>query len=501
MKCISLHFIFNLLLPSLRAEVSLPPIYGSHMVLQHGREIQIHGSAAPDEKIQLTLGNETRNTVANSNGHWSVAFAARKPSFEPVNLVIEATNKITLVNILIGDVWLCSGQSNMQWTLNDSTGGLELAKNHDVNRLRLFHFRGRPQTQGREFTEAELAKCNPHNYMSGSWEMASPQSALEFSGVAMFFGNELMQSTKIPIGLVQNAVGGTPIESWLSREIIQNDSKLRPLLENDWYSNEMVHEFCRDRAKLNLKKQKMQPQPGQPLASHPYHPAFMFESGMKPLQSLQLKGVIWYQGESNAHNPALYEFMFPRLVESWRQLFRQPQLPFLFVQLPNLETAKNWPELREVQRQALSIPNTGMAVTIDVGNPTDVHPRNKAPVAHRLALLARSIAYGESIESSGPMVQSAVLKNKTIEIQFTHIANGLKTNDAKPPASFEVAGNDSVFRPVTAEIINNRIVISTVSMDHPLTLRYGWSQNPNCNLINTEGLPASPFQIQVQSNE
>ncbi len=488
-----LHF-----LPISHAEVSLPPIFGSHMVLQHGREIQFAGTAAPGEKIKFTLGNETKNTTADGIGRWSVRFSPRQPSFKPVNLTIEGNNKLIFEDILFGDVWLCSGQSNMQWTLKDSIGGPSLARSPDLQNIRLLHLRGRPQTQGREFQENELAKCNPHDYMAGAWEAISPASALEFSGVAIFFGQELMQSQNIPVGLVQNAVGGTPIESWLSLETISGDPGLKPFLEKDWYSNEMVHVFCRERALVNLKKISTELKLARPPASHPYHPGFMFESGIRPLEQMQIKGVIWYQGESNAHDPALYRIMFPKLVQSWRAFFRQPQLPFLFVQLPNFQNAINWPEIREIQRETSAMNSTGMAVTIDVGSPADVHPQDKAPVGHRLALLARAMVYREPIESSGPIMQSAILRNNAVDIQFTHAVNGLKTKDGEPPAGFEIAGTDGVFRPITAEIRKNAIFISAANIDVSI-VRYGWSQNPVCNLVNAEGLPASPFQVRVSS--
>jgi sialate O-acetylesterase len=224
----------------------------------------------------------------------------------------------------------------------------------------------------------------------------------------------------------------------------------------------------------------------------------MHESGIKPLQKMKFKGVIWYQGESNAHDPELYLQMFRKLIQSWRQFFHQPELPFLYVQLPNLENGINWPEFREVQRRSLSMPATGMAVTIDVGDPRDVHPRLKLPVGHRIALIARAIAYGESIEYSGPLVQSAILKDKNIQVNFSHSENGLKTSDGNGPSSLEVAGNDGVFRSVTGEIQGGSIVIATGNLNGPFQLRYGWAPNPKCNLQNREGLPASPFQIRVE---
>ena len=498
MKYCFLIFIVNLILSNCRAEVRLSGFFGSHMVIQHGQEIIIDGMASPGENVSLTLGNEKRNTIANASGEWAVGFSARPPSFEPVKLIVEASNKIILDNLLFGDVWLCSGQSNMQWTLKDSIGGPELADSRDLQKIRLLHLRGRPQTQGREFSETELAKCNPKDYLTGSWEMISPESALDFSGVAIFFGQELMKHLNIPIGLVQNAVGGTPIESWLSRELILSDPKLKSLMEKDWNTNEMINSFCRDRAQLNLKNLNPQLKLRRPLESHPYHPGFMHESGIKPLQKMKFKGVIWYQGESNAHDPELYLQMFRKLIQSWRQFFHQPELPFLYVQLPNLENGINWPEFRDVQRRSLSMPATGMAVTIDVGDPRDVHPRLKLPVGHRIALIARAIAYGESIEYSGPLVQSAILKDKNIQVNFSHSENGLKTSDGNGPSSLELAGNDGVFRSVTGEIQGGAIVIATGNLNGPFELRYGWAPNPKCNLQNREGLPASPFQIRVE---
>ncbi len=479
------------------SEVILPPIFSDHMVLQRDQPIPIWGTASAGEKVSVTLGNETLMTVADQNGIWQVKLAPRVANKNPVSLILVGSNSMTINDILIGEVWVCSGQSNMHWPLKQANQGAEAIAAANLPNLRLLNMRGNPYGNGREFSDIEIANCTPEKYLTGKWAISSPQSAVDFSAVAMFFGLELLEKQKVPIGLIHNAIGGTPTEAWISRKSLIANPILKPLTENNWFKNELVHGFCRDRASLNLKRKLIDPKVDPASLQHPYQSGFMYESGIAPIAGYGIRGVIWYQGESNAHNPALHDQLFQALVAEWRSAWNQGDFPFLYVQLPNIATA-NWAEFRESQRRALKIPNTGMAVTIDIGEPADVHPPEKREVGHRLALIARAKIYGEKIEYSGPTFQSIEAEGDSLRLRFVHCSGGFKTSDNKDLTGFEVAGKDRIFMPATAIIKGSEILVTSVSVVKPVEVRYGYASNPECNLRNLANLPASPFIEKVK---
>ena len=479
------------------SEVILPPIFSDHMVLQRDQPIPIWGTASAGEKVSVTLGIETLMTVADQNGIWQVKLAPRVANKNPVSLILVGSNSMTINDILIGEVWVCSGQSNMHWPLKQATQGAEAIAAANLPNLRLLNMRGNPYGNGREFSDIEIAKCTPEKYLTGKWAISSPQSAVDFSAVAMFFGLELLEKQKVPIGLIHNAIGGTPTEAWISRKSLIANPILKPLTENNWFKNELVHGFCRDRASLNLKRKLIDRKVDPASLQHPYQPGFMYESGIARIAGYGIRGVIWYQGESNAHNPALHDQLFQALVAEWRSAWNQGDFPFLYVQLPNIATA-NWAEFRESQRRALKIPNTGMAVTIDIGEPADVHPPEKREVGHRLALIARAKIYGEKIEYSGPTFQSIEAEGDSLRLRFVHCSGGFKTSDNKDLTGFEVAGKDRIFMPATAIIKGSEILVTSVSVVKPVEVRYGYASNPECNLRNLANLPASPFIEKVK---
>ena len=479
------------------SEVILPSIFSDHMVLQRDQPIPVWGTASAGEKVSVTLGNETLMTVADQNGKWQVKLAPRVANKNPVSLILVGSNSMTINDILIGEVWLCSGQSNMHWPLKQANQGAEAIAAANLPNLRLLNMRGNPYGNGREFSDIEIANCTPEKYLTGKWAISSPQSGADFSAVAMFFGLELLEKQKVPIGLIHNAIGGTPTEAWISRKTLGADPILKPLTENNWFKNELVHGFCRDRASLNLKRKLIDPKVDPASLQHPYQPGFMYESGIAPIAGYGIRGVIWYQGESNAHNPALHDQLFHALVADWRSAWNQGDFPFLYVQLPNIATA-NWAEFRESQRRALQIPNTGMAVTIDIGEPADVHPPEKREVGHRLALIARAKVYGEKIEYSGPTFQSIEAEGVSLRLRFVHCSGGLRTSDNKKLTGFEVAGKDRIFMPATAIIKGSEILVASASVVKPVEVRYGYASNPECNLRNLANLPASPFIEEVK---
>jgi sialate O-acetylesterase len=479
------------------SEIIVPAIFSDHMVLQRDQPIPVWGTASAGEKVSVTLGNETRSTIADQNGGWRVRLDPKSASDKPVTMILVGSNSMTIKDILIGEVWLCSGQSNMHWPLKQATQGTEAIAKANLPNLRLINMRGNPYGNGREFSDDEIAHCKPEKYLTGKWAVSSPQSASDFSAVAMFFGLELLEKQKVPIGLIHNAIGGTPTEAWISRKTLAEDPILKPLTENNWFKNELVHQFCRDRAALNLKRKLIDPKVDPASLQHPYQPGFMYESGIAPIATYSMRGVIWYQGESNAHNPGLHDRLFQALIADWRSVWKQGDFPFLYVQLPNIATA-NWPEIRESQRRALQIPNTGMAVTIDIGEPADVHPPEKREVGHRLALIARARVYGEDIEYSGPTLQSIEAEGDTLRLKFLHCSGGLKTIDNKALTGFEVAGKDRIFIPATATIKGSEVVVTGASAVKPVAVRYGYASNPDCNLRNQANLPASPLIAELK---
>lgn len=477
------------------AEVRLPTVFGDHMVLQRNQPLPIWGWAAPGESITVAFEKETRRTTADSDGKWLVRFAPQQATTQPLTLTVKGTNTITLTDILIGEVWLCSGQSNMHWPLKKAANGETEIASASLPNLRLLNLRGNPYPDNREFDEQELASCTPEKYLTGSWAVAAPQSAAEFSAVAFYFGRELLDTLNVPIGLIHNAIGGTPTEAWISEHTLQNDPALKPLLTN-WFSNELIHSFCRERASVNLRR-------GPSTARHPYQPGFMYEAGIAPLIPFALRGVIWYQGESNAHNVALHDKLFPALITEWRRAWGQGDFPFLFVQLPNMGTergyaAQLWPEFRESQARALRIAKTGMAVTIDIGDPADVHPRNKRDVGHRLALLARARVYGEKIEDSGPALKVVRIERQKLRLSFSHTTGGLKARNDEALTGFEVAGANGAFVSAQVKLEGDEIIVFSSRAVNPVAVRYGFAPNPRCNLVNGAGLPASPFRARMK---
>ena len=489
--------VFLLQNSAARSEVILPDVFGDHMVLQQNQPIFVWGTASKGETVAVTLGNETQSSVADPSGYWRVKLAPRGADEKPVSMTVKASNTVIFHDILIGEVWLCSGQSNMHWPLKQANQGTDAIASANLKGLRLLNMRGKPYGNGREFSDDEIANCTPKKYLTGKWAISSPQSAADFSAVAMFFGRELLEKHKVPIGLIHNAIGGTPTEAWIQRKTLIADPLLKPLTENNWFTNELVHGFCRDRASLNLNRKLMDAKTDPARLEHPYQPGFMYESGIAPIAGYGIRGVIWYQGESNAHNAALHDRLFPSLIADWRSVWQEGDFPFLYVQLPNIATA-NWQEFRESQRRALQIPNTGMAVTIDIGDPDNVHPPEKQIVGHRLALMARAKVYNEDIEYSGPTLQSIQAEGDTLRLRFLHCAGGLKTTNNEALTGFEVAGRDHLFKPAMATIKGSEIVLTGASVVKPVAVRYAFASNPDCNLRNQSNLPASPFIEEVK---
>jgi len=463
------------------------------MVLQRDKPIHIWGWSDPGEKVSVTLHGISRAVAGDSLGNWSL-FLPPESSGGPYQIIVSGSNKIVLDDVLIGDVWFASGQSNMEFPLKGWPGAPLKDSAQEIAHA------GQPQI--RLLHIPQKAADFPLFNSAASWTVCSPETAANFSAVAYFFGRELAARERVPIGLIDATWGGTVAEAWTSLEAISADAGLMPVFATRAHMMETQGEMAAILAKERREDQAAK-QAGQPAPKHTWHPdpaswapAALFNGMVAPVTPYTIKGVIWYQGESNsklAFAP-MYAKLFPALIADWRAQWREGNFPFLFVQISSFtsDPTEAWAIIREAQRRSLSVENTAMAVTIDIGDPDNVHPPDKQTVGARLALAARALAYGESVEYSGPLFRQAAPEADGIRIWFDHAARGLVAKGGALQG-FEIAGDDGRFATATARIDGETIVVSNPQVTDPKHVRYGWANAPAVNLFNSEGLPASPF--------
>lgn len=462
-------------------------IFGNNMVLQQKMAIPVYGTANRGETIAVKLNHQEQKTIAGDDGSWKVWFPPMDAG-GPYKLEIAGKEKtIHFQNILIGEVWLCSGQSNMEFTLAQSAGGDKESKAANQKEIRLLNYQGFVKTNNTSWDSASLSRLNRLDYFEGAWQVCNPKDAANFSAVAYYFGKTLQSKIKVPVGIIQMAVGGSPAEAWIDRKTLEHHPQLVDILYH-WRKNDMIQPWCRERAEKNISSAKNQ------LQRHPYEPAYLYESGICQLAGLPIKGILWYQGESNAHNVELHEIIFPTLVGSWRKAWQNPDLPFYFVQLSSL-SRPSWPHFRDSQRRlAQTIPNCHMVVSSDLGDSLDVHPIRKQEVGERLALQVLKYSYGKKqIQACGPEIKEAVEKNGILTLSFQH-AKKLHTSDGQPLREIEIAGPNRQYKTVVAVIKGNTITFPTNGM-MVKTVRYAWRPYSRGNLVNEAGLPSSTFEI------
>ena len=477
-----------------RAEVKLPAVFGDHMVLQRNRPLHIWGMADPQERVEVSFDHQQGHAVADALGRWSV-YLSPEPAGGPFTLAIQGKNKLEIADVLVGDIWIASGQSNMQfpmapnlpWAHGTTNAGKEIAE-ADYPRMRIMQV-------------PVAASSAPQSDMAATqWQLCSPASIGKFSAVGYFFGRDLLQTQKVPIGVIESVVGGTPAEAWTSMDALTATPALMPVFAARAHMMDdmgTVHlQEQQEAAAAAAARARGETPPEAPWHPTPadWDPAALFNAMIAPLTPLPIRGVIWYQGESNtdAERAPVYQQLFAAMIEDWRAQWKQADLPFLFVQIANYRSADAWPAVREAQRRTLELADTGMAVTIDIGDPGNIHPTDKQDVGYRLSLWARNLAYGESVEDSGPLFREAVPENGTMRVWFTHDPTGLKIKGGALQW-FEVAGADGKFAPAQAHIDGDTVVAASSSVAEPVAVRYGWAAAPDCNLFNGDGLPASPF--------
>ncbi len=520
MKHIFAAILFSplLLLPRWAgAEVRLPAIFGDHMVLQRDMELPVWGWAEPGEEIQVSIGDDEASTAANENGQWRVTLPALKASSEPMEMTVTGKNRIVLRDVLVGDVWLCAGQSNMERTVLQAHNAKEALAGADFPQIRFFQVKRK-------------ISFDPQDDCEGRWVVCAPGSPelKEFSAVAYFFGKEIHETQGLPVGLIGAYRGGSPAEAWTSLSGLQSASVFQHYADDfehthghlsellDTYQNETLPDWTRAMKEWNAKPEPKGPKPRWPLSpvANPRQPVVLFNGMIHPLIPFGIKGVIWYQGENNGQSTERaqeYAVLFPAMIADWRSRWGQGDFPFLYVQLTSYQTKKSendWPTLRDSQLRSLSVPNTAMAVTIDIGEQYDAHPKNKVDVGQRLALAARHLAYGEDIVYSGPIFQSMQIEDSKVFLTFDDVGGGLVIGAPPPirvgqkslePADslqgFEVAGADGKFVSAQASIEGDTVVVEAPSIPEPVAVRYAWAAwpDPLPNLYNAEGLPASPF--------
>ncbi len=508
-----------------RADVKLPAIFGDHMVLQAGSKITVWGTADAGEHVSIKIGSQEDNTVAGEDGKWIATLDPIK-SEEAVTVTVKGNNEITLKDVLIGEVWLCSGQSNMQFALQRANKATEEIAQADYPSIRLF-------------TVRNTAKAEPQADTQGAWVICSPKTAPSFSAVGYFFGRDLHKALNKPVGLIHSSWGGTPAEAWTDRQSLEREPELaKRLADYDKalaaypeakaaYDKQVIelkaaydaatqpattpttHTSAAATAPVNRAAFKAPPAPGGP--NQPNSPTNLYNGMIHPIIGFPIKGVIWYQGESNAARAIQYKLLLTAMINGWRAKWAglnkanpgAGDFAFLIVQLANFQSpvptpvqaTSGWALLREAQADvAREVPRTGLALAIDIGEAKDIHPKNKQEVGRRLALQAEKLVYNREVLASGPTLKSMKIDEGKAILTFDHVGQGLQAKGEKL-MGFAIASAESPWEFADAKIDGATVVLSNESIPHPTRVRYGWADNPDqANLYNSADLPAVPFR-------
>lgn len=517
------------------AAVRLPRIFSDHMVVQRGIEVPVWGWADQGEKVSVELGGNRAEAVADAAGRWSLRLAPLAAGGPHVMTVKGGGNSLTVADVLVGEVWVASGQSWMTWDVARVDNAEAEIQAADHPRIRMFTV---PQTEA----------LTPESDCQGAWAVCSPQAVRSFSGCGYFFARRLHHVLGVPVGILHASVPGTALWAWSSCDVHLEDPALRKRLDafdmavkgygrvfydrygasirtwldakaaakagekvpyppEIWVHRQPVETWKRWLAEADAAvaagqavalPPDVQPYPtGDPRNSSRLPSTVLFNGMIQPLIPYGIAGFIWYQGGSEG--PVTYRSLFPAMIRDWRRRWGRGDLPFLFVQRPNLNeqvsgAGPKLPEFREAQAAALALPNTGMAVALDIGLPADLHPTNMQEAGRRLALLAEKMAYGRDVVCSGPAFVRAVPEGNKLRVHFTGVGGGLMARGGGTLLGFEIAGNDGKTVAAEAVIEGQSVLVSSAQVQEPVAVRYAWAANPACNLVNREGLPAAPLQ-------
>ncbi len=494
----------------LGAEIKLPAVFGDHMVVQQDKPVIVWGWAVPQETISVRFGGQEAQALAGADGRWQVSLPPVKAGVGPLEMKVRGTKspEIVLTDILVGEVWLCSGQSNMEWWLASVYSPAPELLRADQPKIRLLNV-------------PKKTSAVPEKDVDAKWAICTPKSAAQFSAVGYYYGLELLKNLNVPIGLIESAWGGTNIEPWTppagfaavpeaapylaaaEKQAAEYRQALGPVLPA-WEA------WVRDARKAVAAGTPVPAKPAEPVNpfDSPQTPTALYNGMIHPLVPFAIRGAIWYQGENNRNDCLGYEKKMEAMIRGWRQVWKEGDFPFYYVQLApyaypfNRESPDGdvpdfyrLPYIWEAQTNILRMPNTGMAVVTDIADLNDIHPKNKKDVAFRLALWARAFTYGEKdVVYSGPLFKSMSVEGGRARISFDHVGGGLMATDGWPLKWFEIAGEDHIFYKATAEIDGNTVVVQSPKVAAPKSVRFAWFQTAVPNLANKEGLPASPFR-------
>jgi sialate O-acetylesterase len=471
MKKCFLSFLSFFMAIAAMADVKLPQLFSNNMVLQRNISIPVWGWAGPNEKITVQCNKQSRSTKAGKDGKWKLVLTPETAG-GPFEMIIKGKNTVTISNILVGEVWVCSGQSNMEMNVKHSEDKRYQAEISSANNSQIRHIKIK-----------NTVSDTPLADVTGEWKIANDSNNVaDFSSVGYFFALKLQEELHVPVGLINSSWGGTVVETWISRDSINKYSELKDSIKKSF-------------AELKAAAPEGKVGPNA-------YPSLLYNGMINPLVPYAIKGVLWYQGESNASRAKQYGKTFPLMISDWRARWKEGDFPFYFVQLSswhanngNSAKGSEWAELRESQTSTLSVPNTGMAVTLDIGDSKNIHPSDKKDVGLRLAAIALNKQYGGQAEYSGPVYNSMAVESNQAVLSFTH-ADGLWIKDNyQYLKGFEVAGEDHKFYYAKAEIKEGKVVVYSDSVANPVAVRYGWADDmPEANLYNKEGFPAQPFR-------
>jgi sialate O-acetylesterase len=507
------------------ADVKLPAIFSHNMVLQQEVAAPVWGKADPGEKVTVSGFGQSVSTVADEHGKWRVKLAPMSvDNLPPMTLTVSGKNSITITNVLVGEVWLASGQSNMQMALRNVTNAaaeMAAANYPDVRTFAVRRRGGAPE---------------PIEDFEGEWIVATTGGVERFSAVPYFFGRELREMIKRPIGVINSSYGGTAIEWWMRLESLMTDPqsakeaqyRIKELADPVWIEAQYAKDQARyDKEVETAKAEGRRPQLGKPQRVGPdakSRPGGLYNAMIHPLLGYGIRGFLWYQGEHNTYSAEQYARLFPKMIADWRTQWGLGELPFYFVQLPPISGLQNepmlyhgvtlWAELREAQAKTLSVPKTGMAVTIDTAADGDLHPKDKQVVGNRLARLAAHMVYGKQVACFAPMFkgiahegdalrlsfspadggQTTIAGADQLRLSFSHADGGLTTKDGAPIQGFAIAGQDRKFVWAEARIVGEQVVVSSPAVKEPVAVRYAWANHPVISLFNKQGLPLAPFR-------
>ena len=482
-------------IPSVQAEIRMSSIFGDSMVVQREMPIRVWGWTEPGSEVTVKLADKSVSGEADDSGRFHVQLDELKAG-GPHEMSITAGGETKIFkDILVGEVWVCSGQSNMQWPVSNSNDQDLEALSANYPNIRLI-------------TVPQVGTQEPQDDFEGKWEACTSESVTSFSAVGYFFGRQLHQTLDVPIGLIDNAWGGSAAEAWVKRDRFEADERWSPLL-GKWDELAKTYDHDAAMAKYNERLDKWRenkkgnrPRAPRNVLAGQHRPSNLYNGVLKPIIGYTIRGAVWYQGESNAGRAYQYRDLFPMMIQNWRDDWGQGDFPFYFVQLADYrgEVAEpgdsSWAELREAQTMTLSaLPNTGEAVTLNLGEASDIHPRNKQDVAKRLARWALAKDYGYDIPYQSPTYESMEVVDGKIRLKFSHVKSKLDTFDVKEPIGFTIAGEDQKFVHAKAKIVDNQTIeVWSDEVSDPVAVRYAWADNPVCNVQSDGGLPMTPFR-------